>query len=139
MENKKIRTVTADDWVDRCGFSKSKLYREINEGNIPKPMKLGYRMSRWLESDIDDYLAKMTQKRNRVNAGVEIINASSIKPKLRPAVYKYKYKVSYHGWKIEDCPQRGSKHHFFIAEKNGKVLTDSVSFDHLIERLDKLL
>ena len=62
------RAVDVDEWCIRCGFSKSKLYREIQAGHIPKPMKLGYRMSRWLESDIDDYLAKMDADRQAVSA-----------------------------------------------------------------------
>ena len=62
------RAVDADEFCSRCRFSKSKLYREIQAGHIPKPMKLGYRMSRWLESDIDDYLAKMNASRQAVTA-----------------------------------------------------------------------
>ncbi len=62
------RAVDAGEIVSRCRFSKSKLYREIKAGNFAKPMKLGYRMSRWLESDIDDYLAKMDASRQAVSA-----------------------------------------------------------------------
>ena len=63
-ESRKPRAVDAKVFCERCGFSLSKLYREIQLGHIPKPMKLGYRMSRWLESDIDEYLDKMAAGRS---------------------------------------------------------------------------
>lgn len=40
---------------DKTGFKKSYLYREMRDGNFPKPIKLGS-TSRWKESDIDAWI-----------------------------------------------------------------------------------
>lgn len=136
MGNEK-RAIDAKEFCKRCGFSMAKFYREQQLGNIPKPMKLGYRMSRWLESDVDDYLAKMAKQRNDVRKESTLVNASSIKPKPQKAVHVYKHTVNYNGWKIDDKPYITDKSHHFVAVKYGIVITDSVSFDHLIERLDE--
>jgi prophage regulatory protein len=36
----------------RGGTSKSKLYADIRAGRFPKPVKLGPRVSAWLETDV---------------------------------------------------------------------------------------
>jgi prophage regulatory protein len=40
---------------DRIGLSRSPLYRRIRAGTFPKPVKLGA-MSRWVESEINDWM-----------------------------------------------------------------------------------
>ncbi len=58
-ESRKKRVVDAKEFCARCGFSLAKFYREIQSKRIPKPIKLGYRMARWYESDVDEYLDRM--------------------------------------------------------------------------------
>ena len=60
----KDRAVTKNEVIFHLGISSATLYRLIKAGRFPKPMKFGYRMSRWLESDIQDYLdRKKTESR----------------------------------------------------------------------------
>jgi predicted DNA-binding transcriptional regulator AlpA len=40
------------------------LYRLIQKGLFPKPIKIGSKASRWLESDIQEYLDKVSAERN---------------------------------------------------------------------------
>lgn len=45
------------------GISSPTLYRLIKAGLFPKPMKIGSKMSRWLETDIQEYLDKVSADR----------------------------------------------------------------------------
>lgn len=45
------------------GISASTLDRLIWKGVFPKPMKIGFRAVGWLQSDIDNYLAKLDEQR----------------------------------------------------------------------------
>ncbi|MBR4004856.1 MAG: hypothetical protein IKI90_03315 [Treponema sp.] len=68
---------------------------------------------------------------------MEIINASDIKPKPRTdSAYIYQKCIYYREWEIIDKPAKGDNWHFFIAKKGEACITDSVSFDHIIERID---
>ena len=44
------------------GISDDKFYRLIREGDLPPPLKLGT-SSRWLESDLDAFIAMLAEKR----------------------------------------------------------------------------
>lgn len=57
------RAVDESDVCKALRVSPSKLARMIKAGDFKKPMKFGYRMKRWLESDIDEYLKKMSAAR----------------------------------------------------------------------------
>lgn len=43
---------------DRTGLSRSTIYLHISKGIFPAPISLGERAVGWLESDIDEWLAK---------------------------------------------------------------------------------
>ena len=45
--------------IERVGQSKSTIYRGMDAGVFPRPVKLGSRMVRWLSDDIDDYLTRL--------------------------------------------------------------------------------
>ena len=49
------------DTLYKQNITRSYLYKMLNEGSFPKPMKLG-RTSRWLKSDIEKWLKE--QKEN---------------------------------------------------------------------------
>jgi prophage regulatory protein len=42
----------------RTGKSRSSIYKGIQDGTFPAPIRLGPRSVGWLESDIDDWIAK---------------------------------------------------------------------------------
>lgn len=49
---------------DRVGMHPSTIYAEIKAGRFPAPVKLG-RSSRWVESEIDNYIAARIAERNK--------------------------------------------------------------------------
>ena len=47
----------------RTGLSRSSIYKRISERSFPPPVALGDRaVVGWIESDIDDWLAKLSTK-----------------------------------------------------------------------------
>ena len=46
--------------IERVAQSKSSIYRGMDDGSFPRPVKLGSRMVRWLSDDIDAYLARLS-------------------------------------------------------------------------------
>ena len=59
----KPRAVQKKEVLTALGISSPTLYRLIKAGLFPKPMKIGSKMSRWLESDVTDYLKKASADR----------------------------------------------------------------------------
>ncbi len=47
--------------LDRVPHSKTELYRRIRLGTFPKSVRLGLNSVAWLESDINQYILKLTQ------------------------------------------------------------------------------
>lgn len=60
---KKPRAVQKREVLAALGISSPTLYRLIKAGLFPKPMKIGSKMSRWLETDVTDYLEKVSADR----------------------------------------------------------------------------
>lgn len=48
---------------DRVGMHPSTIYAEMKAGRFPLPVKLG-RSSRWVESEIDEYIAARMRERD---------------------------------------------------------------------------
>ena len=48
------------DVQHRVGLGRSTIYRWMGEGKFPRPHALGDYCVRWLESDIDEWIASMT-------------------------------------------------------------------------------
>lgn len=46
----------------RTGLSRSIIYQKIKQGEFPAPIKLGPRVSAWVESEIDGWGTKMVEK-----------------------------------------------------------------------------
>ena len=45
--------------IERVALSKSTIYRGMDDGSFPRPLKLDSRMVRWLSEDIDNYLSRL--------------------------------------------------------------------------------
>lgn len=43
---------------ERTGLSRSSIYKYIQDEIFPPPRKLGYRIARWLSSDIDEWMQR---------------------------------------------------------------------------------
>jgi prophage regulatory protein len=53
----------------KTGKAKSSLYKDIAEGNFPKPIKIGIRSVAWIESEVDSYISnRISQSRNSQGA-----------------------------------------------------------------------
>lgn len=44
--------------IKRVGMSRSSVYRKIQEGSFPAPIKISERLNGWPESAIDDWIAE---------------------------------------------------------------------------------
>jgi predicted DNA-binding transcriptional regulator AlpA len=55
--------ITLSTLVEMLQRSRASLYRDIKRGEFPKQIKLG-NSSRWIRSEVEDYLAKLTASRD---------------------------------------------------------------------------
>ena len=46
-----------------CGLSRSSIYKYIQDGKFPKPIRLGERAVGWLESEIENFLSQRIELR----------------------------------------------------------------------------
>ena len=52
------RLLTSKQLIAETGISRSTIYRLLRKGEFPKPIRIGPRGVRWLESDIKAWLAE---------------------------------------------------------------------------------
>lgn len=45
------------------GIGKTKIYSLVSQGSLPKPIRVGTKSSRWLRSEIDDFIQKQADAR----------------------------------------------------------------------------
>lgn len=48
--------------MDRTGIGRTSIYKRINEGTFPAPVKIG-NSSAWVESEIDEWVNKVISER----------------------------------------------------------------------------
>ena len=53
------RLLTCKDVVAQTKLSRSTIYRLVGDGSFPKPVRIGPRAKRWLESDIRAWLEEL--------------------------------------------------------------------------------
>ncbi len=56
-----LRLLRQASVLERVALSKTELYRRIEAGTFPKPMKLGIRAVAWTESSINEWIASLSQ------------------------------------------------------------------------------
>ena len=57
--NPNDRLLRREEVEARCGIARSTIYRLMNEGLFPQPLRIGGRTVRWLESEIIVWLASL--------------------------------------------------------------------------------
>lgn len=63
IQDRAVRLVTRIEARERLGdISDDKFYGLIRDGDLPPPIKLGT-SSRWLESDLDEFISKLAKAR----------------------------------------------------------------------------
>ncbi|MXW03561.1 MAG: AlpA family phage regulatory protein [Gemmatimonadetes bacterium] len=61
------RLLTRQEVQDRCRIGRASIYRLMRKSSFPKPIRVGDRAVRWLESEIEKYLS------NRPRAEGELV------------------------------------------------------------------
>ena len=68
---KQHRFLRKPDVLKRFGFSNSQLYKLIQLGKFPAPIKISTRCSAWIESELDAHAEKLvSESRKKTNASV---------------------------------------------------------------------
>ena len=68
MDSKK-RFIRLSEVIERTGLSKSTIYLYINQAQFPPPLKLGARVSAWLESEVNQWIEEKISSRNNSKGG----------------------------------------------------------------------
>ncbi|MCY4421127.1 MAG: AlpA family phage regulatory protein [Gammaproteobacteria bacterium] len=58
MDNPRPILLTRTEVEDRCRIGRSTIYRLMRSGDFPKPLQVGTRAVRWVESEIDDWISR---------------------------------------------------------------------------------
>jgi len=62
-KNRRILRLPAT--IAKTGLGRDTIYRGGREGWFPRPVKLSERASGWIESELDDWIAKRAAERDR--------------------------------------------------------------------------
>ena len=60
-----MKVLRLPDVLERVALSKSTLWRLINDGDFPEPIKLGPRATGWLEEEVDEWIRSRSRAVNR--------------------------------------------------------------------------
>lgn len=61
MNNQATRLIRLPEVLERTGYGKAWIYRLINEGRFPAPVKIGVRAIAFIESEIDDWIQSVIE------------------------------------------------------------------------------
>lgn len=67
MNNKNIRLLRLPEVMNKTGYGKAWIYRLIQDGLFPQPVKIGTRAIAFIESEIDEWIVSAIE-RSRKNA-----------------------------------------------------------------------
>ena len=56
-----MRILRINEVCKKTGIGRSTIYRMMQHGEFPKPIKLGKKISGWLEEDIDQWLREQAE------------------------------------------------------------------------------
>ncbi len=56
-----MRILRINEVCKKTGIGRSTIYRMMQQGEFPKPIKLGKKISGWLEEDIDQWLREQAE------------------------------------------------------------------------------
>jgi prophage regulatory protein len=59
MPAKSRRLISAKEVEQKIGLRRTALYQRIARGEFPAPVRLSERCSRWIEGEVDDWIAKL--------------------------------------------------------------------------------
>ena len=59
-----IRFIRMPELIHKVGLSRSQIYRLVSTGNFPEQRKVGSKVSVWVESEIDAWMAQQEPHRD---------------------------------------------------------------------------
>lgn len=71
--SKKLKLINLKEVKEKTGMSSSFIYSLMADGKFPKNVVISYKKSMWVESEVDDYIRALIEKRsssetkNRIN------------------------------------------------------------------------
>lgn len=57
------RLISIDEVASLIGYSRASIYRLVDQGRLPKPVKVGERAVRFIESEIEEVISKAAAAR----------------------------------------------------------------------------
>ena len=64
MNNQNTRLIRFPEVMNRTGYGKAWIYRLINEGLFPQPIKIGSRAIAFVESEVDEWISQRIEERD---------------------------------------------------------------------------
>ena len=63
--------------LDRTGLSRSTVYLRVTEGRFPRPVSLGARAVGWLETEVEEWIARQIEVSREIRGQRAGVNALS--------------------------------------------------------------
>ena len=67
--NPPARFLRIREVVERTGLSRSTIYARLGQGGFPRPVSLGGRTVRWIEAELDEWIAERIAESRAAETG----------------------------------------------------------------------
>jgi prophage regulatory protein len=65
--------------LDRTGLSRSTVYLRVTEGRFPKPVSLGARAVGWIETEVEEWIARQIEVSRTIRSQRSSVNPLSLR------------------------------------------------------------
>ena len=63
--------------LDRTGLSRSTVYLRVNEGRLPRPVSLGARAVGWIETEVEEWIARQIEVSREIRGQRTVVSPLS--------------------------------------------------------------
>ena len=63
--------------LDRTGLSRSTVYLRVTEGRFPRPVSLGARAVGWIETEVEEWIARQIEVRREIRGQRTVVSPVS--------------------------------------------------------------
>jgi prophage regulatory protein len=74
-----MRILRLPNVLDRTGLSRSTVYQRVSEGRFPKPVSLGARAVGWIETEVEEWIARQIEVRREIRDQKAGVNPSPLR------------------------------------------------------------
>jgi len=74
-----MRILRLPNVLDRTGLSRSTVYQRVSEGRFPKPVSLGARAVGWIETEVEEWIARQIEVRREICDQKADVNPSPLR------------------------------------------------------------